>query len=341
MYNTDTLFGEGNSQRLIEITELVDQVISHYDWSNSNTSRDDSEKMKDYLKDKCLFILKKLKFNDENKIITNELNFIPEWDSIIMREILIYSMNGNKGNLIAKWLNGKFDLQDSDMKNFLYKQFEECIISSEGCNKVDSETKTKWLQAFATAINCPLPINSESDKFVKVTEVFNQVISYYDWDKEDNYDIDVDSKKRILRRKYDFLMKRILFRDAKDFKEKGSNLVFKNDAPIIRELLIKAISDDKESTIVKWFNGKVKTNDPLQSFMLFKEIELVIRTLEMKAEIDYVTTNEWLSTISSSINYNTAYNTQKILEAITDFLNTTLSLNHDIDYGSLIFSRKT
>ena len=113
--------------------------------------------------------------------------------------------------------------------------------------------------------------NEEMDKYIKISEVFDQVIEHYGWNESDQSDtVDIESKKRNMRNKYNFLMKKVLYRNAKDFKNKGGNMILKSDAPIIRELIIYALKDDKDDPIVKWFNGKIDTSDPVMAYIIFQ-----------------------------------------------------------------------
>ena len=51
--------------------------------------------------------------------------------------------------------------------------------------------------------------NEEMDKYIKISEVFDQVIEHYGWNESDQSDtVDIESKKRNMRNKYDFLMKK-------------------------------------------------------------------------------------------------------------------------------------
>lgn len=133
-------------------------------------------------------------------------------------------------------------------------------------------------------------------------------------------------------------MKKVLYRNAKDFKNKGGNMILKSDAPIIRELIIYALKDDKDDPIVKWFNGKIDTSDPAKAYIIFQPLNELIRRLGFRGEIDDVTLSEWLKALACSINYNTALNRVNLSREFDTFINCTLGLDRDIDLGSIIFS---
>ena len=67
---------------------------------------------------------------------------------------------------------------------------------------------------------------------VSLQAIYDEIIHHYSWE---NYE---EAKKRLLRKKYSFLQKKLVLCNPEDFKEKGANYVPTNDAAIIRELLI-------------------------------------------------------------------------------------------------------
>lgn len=86
-----------------------------------------------------------------------------------------------------------------------------------------------------------------SENRTDMNSIYDEVIAHYGWG---DY---VDSKKRLLRKKYAFLQKNLVLCDPEDFKVKGANFVPNNDAPIIRELLIAAVDDSEKNKM--WGNG--------------------------------------------------------------------------------------
>lgn len=165
---------------------------------------------------------------------------------------------------------------------------------------------------------------------IEMNSIYDEVIAHYGWG---NYE---DSKKRLLRKKYSFLQKNLVLCDPEDFKEKGTNYVPSNDAPIIRELLIAAVDDKEKNIIVDWFNGKVDTSDSLMANFLFIQLKPLIMKPYIMDETDEVTMDEWLSTVSAAINYSTAKNTIALKRNLERFRNTSLPLDSTVSYGDVI-----
>lgn len=163
-----------------------------------------------------------------------------------------------------------------------------------------------------------------------MNSIYDEIIAHYGWG---NYE---DSKKRLLRKKYAFLQKNLVLCDPADFKEKGTNFVPCNDAPIIRELLMAAVDDSEKNLIVDWFNGKVDTNDSMMANFLFIQLKPLIMKPYIMGETDEVTMDEWLHTVSAAINYSTAKNTIALKKNLEKFRNTSLPLDMTIGYGDVI-----
>lgn len=165
---------------------------------------------------------------------------------------------------------------------------------------------------------------------IDMNSIYDEVIAHYGWGAYE------DSKKRLLRKKYSFLQKNLVLCDPEDFKEKGTNYVPKNDAPIIRNLLIAAVDDSEKNIIVDWFNGKVDTSDSQMAFFLFSQLKPLIMEPCMMCETDDVTMDEWLHTVVAAVNYSTAMNTIALKRNLEKFRNTSLPLDSTVSYGDVI-----
>lgn len=165
---------------------------------------------------------------------------------------------------------------------------------------------------------------------VSLQAIYDEVIQHYSWG---NYE---EAKKRLLRKKYAFLQKNLVLCDPEQFKEKGTNYVPANDAPIIRELLIEAVNDSEESMVVDWFNGRVDTSDSLTATLLFMQLKPLIMKPYIMGETDEVTMDEWLNTVSAAINHATAKNTLALKNSLERFRNNSLPLDASISYGDVI-----
>ncbi len=165
---------------------------------------------------------------------------------------------------------------------------------------------------------------------VSLQAIYDEIIHHYSWE---NYE---EAKKRLLRKKYSFLQKKLVLCNPEDFKEKGANYVPANDAAIIRELLIEAVNDSEESMVVDWFNGKIDTSDSQTAALLFMQLKPLIMKPLMMGETDEVTMDEWLNTVSAAINYNTARNTLALKRNLEKFRNISLPLDMNISFGDVV-----
>lgn len=227
---------------------------------------------------------------------------------------------------------------------YILKSNSDIIIYHK--NQISEDSFLKFLiPKFYILINGDVNMNNDIDnnKFVKVSEVYGQVLEHYGYTKEDKTKsngrnkVDYEHKQRNLRNKYKFLMQNVILRDARCFRQKSADMIPKNDMPIIRELLFYSISDKPEDEIiVRWFNNKLDLSVPKNSWLLYKHIKPIIMNPLMVGEVDDVTYDEWDKTIRASINYNTAYNTAKIMQQIENFRDCTLPLNQTICFGEII-----
>lgn len=174
------------------------------------------------------------------------------------------------------------------------------------------------------------------NKTIAVKRIYEEVCTYYGWD-EDVDEVDVDSKISLLRKKFNYLINNILFQNREDFKERGRVNVPLTDAPVIRELLIKAVSEDKKDELfVDWFNGKIKSTDYMKIYMLRPTVYLLINRLFRKGEIGGVTADEWISAIDASLNYDSAISSMRIQSEIAKFCTHAIALNHNIGFGDIV-----
>ena len=88
--------------------------------------------------------------------------------------------------------------------------------------------------------------------------------------------------------------------------------------------------------IVNWFNGKVDTNDSLTAIRLFEQLKSLIEKPYKMGETDEVTKNEWLNTMSATVNYKMAINTMVLKDNLESFRNNSLPLDSSISNGDII-----
>lgn len=172
------------------------------------------------------------------------------------------------------------------------------------------------------------------DGMVSLQSIYDVICTRYQNTKDDSY----DGLLRLLRKKYAFLQKHLLMCNKEEFKVKGNNFVPINDAPIVRDLLLEALSTEEHNPTRDWFLGKVDTSVSEQALVLYSHMKCVIKNSYLLGETDQVTCDEWLNTVSASINHNTARNTLALKRSMEHFRNDSLALDMNVSVGDITAS---
>ena len=165
---------------------------------------------------------------------------------------------------------------------------------------------------------------------VKVSEIYKDVVKHYGWEKYS------DGKERLLRMKYATLQQKLVLCDKSEFKRQGNNVVPSTDAPIIRNILIEAVSGDEDNIIADWFNGKVDTDKSLMSILLFNCLKPLIMQPCFSGETDEVTMDEWLAAVAAAVKYPTAVQVSELSRNLELFRNNSLALDMNIGIGDVV-----
>lgn len=143
-----------------------------------------------------------------------------------------------------------------------------------------------------------------------------------------------ESVVRNLRYKMTFLLEQVALRQVTEYKQGKNILIPDNDAPIVRNLLMCSI-DDEYPFIVDWFNQSLDLSDSDNSIWLFLSIKEPIMRAGMMGETDFVTVDEWISSIQCLINYDMAENTRRMKIKLENFRTKTLVMNNTVNYGDM------
>lgn len=172
------------------------------------------------------------------------------------------------------------------------------------------------------------------DGMVSLQSIYDVICTRYQNKEKDSY----DGLVRLLRKKYAYLQKHLLMCDKEEFKVRGNNFVPINDAPIVRDLLLEALSTEESNPTRDWFVGKIDTNVSEQAIVLYMHMGSVIKKSFLLGETDQVTCDEWLNTVSASINHNTARNTLDLKRSLERFRNDSLALDMNVSFGDITAS---
>lgn len=171
---------------------------------------------------------------------------------------------------------------------------------------------------------------------ITVTELSNEIYK----EKISEYGVD-DKFERVLRRKFNFLMKRVVLCSKLDWRYKQKDRIPLRDKSIVKALLIKSYfpqTDTEDYIFVKWFNNSIGETDLEAIIDLGFRVENLIRDEVAYDDWDLgdVTIDEWVDAIHSAINFSSALSVKKFVCEMIKLYDTSTVLNHDIPFGDLI-----
>jgi len=119
---------------------------------------------------------------------------------------------------------------------------------------------------------------------------------------------DEDTMRRYLSKHFSYLMKNVFYIELKLFKAKGSKgsfYIYFKDSPIIKEILLRSVSDNKRDIIIrKWLDGKI------EDYSYHEIVELSSRLFEIINRLDDVDPNvkeQWITALSYALRSDLAY----------------------------------
>jgi len=175
----------------------------------------------------------------------------------------------------------------------------------------------------------------KGEKYMKeMSEVFKEICKYKGWST--NYDPDFDSNCALLRKKYRFLMNRIVMRDSSAYETSSSHYINDEDVRIVKHLLIMAVKDKGENKICKkWFNGSLKCNDYKARAELYRLLEEYLANLYDKNLINEITFVRWKNVFDSSLCGNTSIQILNIYSRIDKLVASSIGLNNNIKLNNV------
>lgn len=167
-------------------------------------------------------------------------------------------------------------------------------------------------------------------EYIKMQDIYGCILL------KDNSSTDVESRNRLLRKKFDFIMKKILFCKKDDFKVGGHYQIPIFDAPIVKNLLVESLNE--ESIVCDWFNENLDLENPLNVFLLYNILKPLIMKPEIQGISDDVTTDEWLATIRTVIDYENSKKTLEMHKLLAHMRKSALAQSHQINLGEIVVS---
>ena len=167
-----------------------------------------------------------------------------------------------------------------------------------------------------------------------VTRIYDEIIEYYNSIEFENLELDdlndypyidtayrqydlenqmesinaPESLKRYLIKHFAYLMKNVFYLDMKKFKAKGakgSYFVYTKDSPIIKEILLRSVSQNEHDVIIgRWLEGKIKDDSYYELVELSERLfQLIQQTDTVKQDVK----NQWITALKISLQTEFAY----------------------------------
>ena len=155
---------------------------------------------------------------------------------------------------------------------------------------------------------------------------------------------EAESFERTMRKKFSFLMNRVVMRSKLDWRYKEKDRIPLKDKSIVKALLIKSYfpnNDTSDFIFVKWFNDSIEDSDYDSIIRLGYQVEILLDDIRYDDwYLDDVTIDEWKTAINSSINLSRALNVKKFDDKMIQLYDSSNVLNHDIPLGDMIKENK-
>ena len=149
----------------------------------------------------------------------------------------------------------------------------------------------------------PEPIADNEDDFTAQREC-----AYRLYDSLDDLENDNEKVRRYLTDHFRYLMKNVLYLDMNKYKAKGargSYYIFKKDASIIKEILLRSVSHNLNDIIIsKWLEGKIDDDNYDDIIELSGRLFYVIRHVE---DADSGVKELWIDTLKLALHTDMAY----------------------------------
>lgn len=171
----------------------------------------------------------------------------------------------------------------------------------------------------------------ENIKLVLASEIYEEIEAEIDSTSRDS-----ESLKRLLRNKFNFLMKNVLLRTEANYKKGNKNYVLHTERHVVKELLKASLEETSE--IGKWFNLNLNLSSADQTLELFNIVSNILKGALDEDKVDEVTVDEWIGTIKSSIDYNNAKSVIDVKNKLDKLRVAAKPLNHEIGLGDIYLS---
>lgn len=166
----------------------------------------------------------------------------------------------------------------------------------------------------------------------ETSELFNEICVYKNWNPND---IDYEANLVLIRKKFRFLMNRIVFRKSDDYEYSTTHAIPIEDQEIVKALLIMAIKGKGEDkTCKKWFNGSLALNKYKERADLFFRLEAFLQSLLQKYEINEKTYLKWYAVLDTSLHGNTSKQILELYSQIDTLVEASVGMNNHVNLSA-------
>ena len=120
--------------------------------------------------------------------------------------------------------------------------------------------------------------------------------------------INEETMRRYLSKHFSYLMKNVFYINLELFKYKGSKgsfYIYSKDSPIIKEILLRSVSDNERDIIIrKWLDGKIEDYSYHEIVELSSRLSEIINSLD---DVDPNVKKQWSMALSYALRSDFAY----------------------------------
>lgn len=175
-------------------------------------------------------------------------------------------------------------------------------------------------------------LESELNEYKEYDIIDQRMCAYRIYESSNQMYNDNEKVKRYLTKHFSYLMKNVFYLDMNKFKAKGSKgsfFIYKRDAPVVKEILLRSVSQNEDDVIVsEWLDGKIRDND------YDKIVELSVRlfhVIEQLKNVELEIKRKWITALKLAIRTDLAYTMTEVqfmvLEIFSNSLPFKLELN--------------
>lgn len=171
----------------------------------------------------------------------------------------------------------------------------------------------------------PDPIADNEDDFTVQREC-----AYRKYKSLDDMESDNEKVRRYLTKHFRYLMTNVFYQDMKKYKAKGSKgsfFIFRKDAAIVKEILLRSVSQNTNDIIIgRWLEGKIKDNDYEGIVELCDRLFYVITQVE---DADSTVKSEWIEALRLALRTDMAYTMIEVEYTLQNIFYSTLQFRTD------------